>query len=124
MESCDLVLIAGAGEFSSQMESQTEVEITIPEGSQPGDVLSIEVNGKMLEEAWSKSFKQSSEGQGVSSLFSGGVKQLVLGSLTHSRSQHKATIFSMHLSLCTMKRQTFQTERLRSAFQRVRLLVL
>ena len=26
-----------------------EVDITIPEGSQPGDVLSIEVNGKMLE---------------------------------------------------------------------------
>ena len=29
--------------------SLTEVDITIPEGSQPGDVLSIEVNGKMLE---------------------------------------------------------------------------
>ena len=26
-----------------------EVDITIPEGSQAGDVLSIEVNGKMLE---------------------------------------------------------------------------
>ena len=42
------------------MESQTELEITIPEGSQPGDVLSIEVNGKTLEESWAESFKRSS----------------------------------------------------------------
>ena len=26
-----------------------ELEITIPEGSQPGDILSVEVNGEMLE---------------------------------------------------------------------------
>ena len=33
--------------------SQTvELDITIPDGSQPGDVLSLEVNGQMLEAPW------------------------------------------------------------------------
>ena len=50
----------------SPTSNTVELEITIPEGSNPGDILSVEVNGEMLEAPWaslsteknvSKSFK-------------------------------------------------------------------
>ena len=40
-------------------ETAREVDITIPEGSQPGDVLSIEVNGKMLEVSGTPEFHET-----------------------------------------------------------------
>ena len=36
----------------SPTSNTVELEITIPEGSNPGDILSVEVNGEMLEAPW------------------------------------------------------------------------
>ena len=42
----------------SPTSNTVELEITIPEGSNPGDILSVEVNGEMLEAPWASTRKR------------------------------------------------------------------
>ena len=51
----------------SPTSNTVELEITIPEGSNPGDILSVEVNGEMLEAPWASPSTEKNVSKSVKS---------------------------------------------------------